>query len=128
MLAPPRLAHLRREADFNADYVSTLGGAPFLAFGRSEPKQGDPFYLGYDADISGYILRLAFSCEEKQAPGISRDNPPLIWECWVGDRWVGARSQRTAAAKRTPRGASTIHMARSCCTCPRRCSPASCTG
>ncbi len=115
-LVPPRLAHLRREADFNADYVSTLGGAPFLAFGRDGPKQGDCFYLGYDADIGGYILRLAFACEEKQAPGISRDNPPLVWECWVGDRWVEVMPSTRRGEKDTtgglnnPQGALVLYL------------------
>lgn len=47
--------------------------------------------MGFDPDqpIAGdAVLKLAFDCVETQATGISRDNPPLVWECSVGnDEW-----------------------------------------
>ncbi len=40
-------------------------------------------------DISGYIIQLEFLCEETQAAGIRREDPPLVWEVSRGNNtWV----------------------------------------
>jgi predicted phage baseplate assembly protein len=89
-IAPPQLIQVRRETEFNRNYLSRLGVEDCYAFGREQPEVGDTFYLGFDdsLDISGYILRLAFEARETQAPGIRREDPPLVWECSLGSgRW-----------------------------------------
>ncbi|GIV84425.1 MAG: putative baseplate assembly protein [Candidatus Roseilinea sp.] len=94
LIAPPRLTQLRREAadsaagdDFNKNFLPRLGVEPFYAFGRPRPQPGDTFYLGFDdqVDLSGYILQLAFTCEETQAAGIRREDPPWVWEVSRGN-------------------------------------------
>ncbi len=90
IIAPPRLVQLRQEADFHKNYLPRMGVGRFYAFGRPRPQVGDTFYLGFDEDwdLSGYILRLAFECEETQAVGIRREDPPWVWECSLGEgRW-----------------------------------------
>jgi predicted phage baseplate assembly protein len=90
VIAPPRLAQLRREADFNRNYLPRLGVEDFYAFDRMSPKVGDTFYLGFDETqtLGGYILALTFECREVQAVGVRREDPPLVWECSMGDgRW-----------------------------------------
>jgi predicted phage baseplate assembly protein len=59
----------------------------FYTFGRDRPEEGDTFYLGFgpDQDINGYLLQLDFEGRETEAPGINRDDPPLVWECSTGN-------------------------------------------
>ncbi len=87
VIVPPRLTQLRRAAEFHRNYLSRLGIEVFHAFDQQQPQVGDTFYLGFDEtqNISGHILRLTFQCERTQAVGIRREDPPLVWECSVGD-------------------------------------------
>lgn len=90
LIRSPRLTQLRREKEFQKNYLTRLSVEPFIVFDETEPKQGDTFYLGFDEtqDISGYILRLFFTCEPTQAVGVRREDPPLVWECSLGEgRW-----------------------------------------
>jgi predicted phage baseplate assembly protein len=90
LIRAPKLSQLRRGREFHKDYLSRLDVEPCLAFDENQPKPGDTFYLGFDEkqDISGYILRLNFKCEATQAVGVRREDPPLVWECSLGDnRW-----------------------------------------
>jgi predicted phage baseplate assembly protein len=90
LLTAPRLIQVRHgegSADFHKNYLPRLGIEIFYPFNRPKPAVGDTFYLGFDEahDIRGYILRLAFECEETQAVGVRREDPPLVWECSLGD-------------------------------------------
>ncbi len=90
VLAPPSLVQLRRGPDVNRNYLGRLGVEDFHAFDREHPQEGDTFYLGFDPahDIRGYILRLSFTCQQTEAPGVRREDPPWVWECSLGDgRW-----------------------------------------
>jgi predicted phage baseplate assembly protein len=118
-LSPPRLVQLRREADFNKNYLPRLGVELFHTFARRKPKVGETFYLGFDEarDIGGYILRLTFECEETEAVGVRREDPPLVWECSVGEgRWQEVvpstrRGERdTTGGLNNPRGALTLYL------------------
>lgn len=86
-IGAPKLSQLRREGEFHKNYLPRLGVETFAVFDDTEPKQGDTFYLGFDESqpINGYILRLAFTCEPIQAVGIRREDPPLVWECSLGE-------------------------------------------
>ena len=49
------------------------------------------FYLGFDdsANLSGHILKFDFVCEETQATGVKRSDPPWVWECSIGNgQWA----------------------------------------
>ena len=89
VLGPPRLVELRKDSDERKNYLSTVdqGVEVFYAFNPIRPAVGDTFYLGFTdtQDISGYILRLTFDCEEAQAVGVNRNDPPWVWECSLGD-------------------------------------------
>jgi predicted phage baseplate assembly protein len=82
----PLLSQLRGE-DFHKNYLPRLGIEPFLAFGAGQPQAGETFYLGFEEanNLAGHILRLAFTCERTEAVGIRREDPPLVWECSLGD-------------------------------------------
>ena len=87
LIVPPKLTQVRSDADFNKNYLPRMGVEIFYAFSRPRPRPGDTFYLGFDesSNISGHILRLNVEAEETQATGVRRNDPPLVWECSVGD-------------------------------------------
>lgn len=90
VLESPKMTQVRKQTDIVKNYLQRMGIEPFYAFDQFRPKVGDTFYIGFDVahDIRGYILRLTFECEQTQAVGIRRDDPPWVWECSTGEgRW-----------------------------------------
>lgn len=87
LMTPPRLAHIRKEGEFNRNFFPRMGLETFYAFDQRSPKLGDTFYLGFDSanNISGHILQLAFTCDPTEAVGIRREDPPWVWECLTAD-------------------------------------------
>ena len=87
VIASPHLIYLRQQADLTKNYLPRLGVEIFYPFARPKPQAGDTFYLGFDEahNVSGYILRLTFECEETRAVGVRREDPPLVWEVSLGD-------------------------------------------
>jgi len=86
VIVPPVITQLRRDVELNKNYLPRLKVEIFQVFGR-DPKEGDTFYIGFEeaAAINGQILQMYFECEPCQAPGIRRDDPPLVWECSTGN-------------------------------------------
>ena len=87
LIVPPVLTQVRRDDEFNKNYLPRMGVEIFYAFTRPRPRAGDTFYLGFDeaSNISGHILRLDIQAEETQATGVRRNDPPLVWECSTGN-------------------------------------------
>lgn len=87
VIGAPQLTQLRREADLTRNYLPRLGIEDFYAFNRDRPEIGDMFYLGFDENypLGGYVLQLAFECRETEGVGIRREDPPLVWECSLGN-------------------------------------------
>ena len=118
VIAPPRLVQLRREGEINRNYLSRLGIETFYAFQRT-PEVGDTFYIGFDPDqaLGGQLLRLTFECEQTQAVGIRREDPPLVWEASLGEgRWTEVRPSTRAGEEDTtgglnnPTGSLTLYL------------------
>ena len=89
LVYPAHLIQVRKDTELHKNFLPRMGLEVFLPFQES-PRQGDTFYLGFppDKDLSGHILRLSFTCEETEAVGIRRQDPPLVWECSLGgDHW-----------------------------------------
>ena len=86
-IVPPRLSQVRRDDDFNKNYLPRMGVEIFYAFSRPRPRVGDTFYLGFDEanNFSGHILMLDIEAEETQATGVRRNDPPLVWEFSTGN-------------------------------------------
>jgi len=86
VIASPHLTQLRQTEEFNKNYLDRLNVEVFNAFSRERPRQGDTFYVGFDEahNIAGHIIRLEFKCQPALAPGIRREDPPLVWECSLG--------------------------------------------
>lgn len=61
----------------------------------SEPNaDGDSFYVGFESDLSGHIVRLTYNGQTEGA-GINPNSPPLRWEAWCGDQlgWLPAERE-----------------------------------
>lgn len=86
VIKPPKLAELRG-VDFHKNYLPRLGIETFHPFDRLSPRIGDTFYLGFDDSnpLSGQILQISVTCDPSEAAGIRREDPPLVWECSLGD-------------------------------------------
>ncbi len=90
IITAPRLSHLRRGVDFARNYLPRLAVQDCRVFRDQDPVQGDMFYLGFDESrsLSGYLLQLRVDCLPTQATGVRRDDPPLVWECSLGEgKW-----------------------------------------
>jgi predicted phage baseplate assembly protein len=93
-MTAPKLAHIRKEGEFNRNFFPRMGLETFYAFGQDTPKPGDTFYLGFDPsnNLCGHILQLAFTCDPTEAVGIRREDPPWVWECLTADgEWVALK-------------------------------------
>lgn len=91
LIYPPNLTQLRRGVDFARNYLPRLNVQECRVFRDEQPQEGDTFYLGFDesSPISGYILRLIIEAREALATGIKRTDPPLVWECSMGNnQWM----------------------------------------
>lgn len=102
VISPPALVHLRRDDEVTKNYLPRLNVEPFYAFTQRRPQEGDTFYIGFDEEdeLGGHILRLLFSAQERQATGIKREDPPLVWECSLGDgRWQEIRPSTRVGEK-----------------------------
>lgn len=131
---PPILTELRRdfegsdrEGKFRENYVTSRTVASGLSvhnpiLGEFQPFQDDPkeqdmFYLGFDPrrPISGYVLRLELDCAELKAPGVTQDDPPLIWEASIGgaEEWQVipvTPKEDDATRGLTQSGSITLHL------------------
>ncbi len=58
-----------------------------IAVFQDIPVEGDTFYLGFEENLGGHVVRLNARCETLRAPNINQEDPPLTWEFWNGDSW-----------------------------------------
>ena len=106
VIAPPRLVQLRRVSELTKNYLPRLGIETFHVF-QQPPAEGDTFYIGFDPEqpLEGQLLQLSFECEETQAVGIRREDPPLIWEASQGEgEWVEVHPSTRAGERDTTGG------------------------
>ena len=104
---PPLLEHVRKDDEFNKNYLARMGIEPFLPFNERTPHSGDTFYLGFNPanNISGHILQLEFESEPTEAVGIRRDDPPWVWECLTKDsQWQEVHPSKYEGEKDTTGG------------------------
>jgi predicted phage baseplate assembly protein len=103
----PLLAQVRREVDFNKNYLQRMSSKPFCPFNEEQPRSGDTFYLGFDPknNLAGHLLRLEFLCEATEAVGIRRNDPPWVWECLTeGGKWQEIHPSKSEGEKDTTGG------------------------
>lgn len=83
-IVPPHVTELLTLEEFNRNHLKSVGS--FLALRSDPPQQGATFYIGLDPEdvLKAHILRLNFLCERTEAYGVSREDPPLVWEVSTG--------------------------------------------
>jgi predicted phage baseplate assembly protein len=55
---------------------------------QEAPKEGDTFYLGFEQNLAGHLVRLNVGCETLVAINILQEDPPITWEFWNGEDWA----------------------------------------
>lgn len=85
----------RRQEGGGADNYAYEDVSPQLAWERAaigvfqdSPREEDAFYLGFEDNVAGHVIRLNVRCETLRAPNINQDDPPLTWEFWNGEKWA----------------------------------------
>jgi predicted phage baseplate assembly protein len=91
-IVPGALAVVASEAGGEqVDETDALArGDGFSCFGppTRTPEPGDGFYVGLSDAVPACAVTLRFECPTKGV-GIDPRYPPLRWEAWDGERWVG---------------------------------------
>ncbi|OQY46674.1 MAG: putative baseplate assembly protein [Anaerolineaceae bacterium 4572_78] len=106
---PARLTQVRRIQDFHRNYLPRLQKhiEVFEPFDNDKPQIGDTFYLGFDMEqnIRGHILALSFRVMAEKGTGIRPEDPPLVWECSLGNgKWKELFPSQRSGEKDTTRG------------------------
>jgi predicted phage baseplate assembly protein len=90
------LEHLRShasESDVYRDHSTTVSGGPgFFCFSQV-PIPGDTLLLGLSDPMPSCAVVLRFTCTI-EGVGVDPRQPPLAWEAWDGEGWVGCDVQR----------------------------------
>ncbi len=91
-IVPCAVSHLAskissiREGDIRHHPETVSGDAAFLCFDR-QPKPGDTLLIGLDGAVASCAVVLRFE-GQIEGVGVLPDNPPIVWEAWVGNRWA----------------------------------------
>ncbi|MFN8494556.1 MAG: putative baseplate assembly protein [Caldilineaceae bacterium] len=111
-----------------------LRGRPFSAFDADPlrtqsntevppPREGTFFAIGLDpafnpevdrpTTLRGHIITLHFACEPEKASGHNQQNPPLLWECWGGEKdqakWLPLEVSKEEDEADTTKGFSALN-------------------
>lgn len=71
-----------------ADVTNRMGIATVVPF-SDPPVDGDALYIGFDVAVGGHTVHLTFACEEGRGHGIEPERPPLRWEAFSDEGWIG---------------------------------------
>ncbi|WP_370250061.1 putative baseplate assembly protein [Nocardioides sp.] len=95
VIAPPRLAAAQTTSGGGSRVVDVWDDLRFApdgvaCFASADLTPGDAFCLGFRDSLAGQALRIDV---EARAEGIGVDptDPPLVWEVWNGEGWLGCR-------------------------------------
>ena len=87
------------------------GGVEFDCFG-DEPAAGDALYVGLDKAVPGCVIRLSLGCSV-EGVGVDPTNPPLVWEAWTPEGWIGCPVDRDTTGGLNTDGEVVVHIPRS---------------
>ncbi len=117
VIAPPRMAAAKTaqggdEQRF-ADVWDDLryDGSEVACFSSTPLAVGDAFYLGFDNDLAGALLRLAISASI-EGIGVDPLDPPVAWDAWTGETWVTVPVQSDTTGGLNRDGQITLRMPR----------------
>jgi predicted phage baseplate assembly protein len=73
------------------------------------PKPGDALYIGLTDAVPSCAVTLRFTCRI-DGVGVDPDRPPLAWEAWDGDEWVGCELERDETGGLNRDGDVVLHV------------------
>jgi predicted phage baseplate assembly protein len=91
------------------DRAVALARREAFAVFSPEPVVGDALYVGLDQPAPSTILLAQFLCEIA-GHGIDPSKPPLAWDAWTGEGWVGCDIEKDSTAGLNASGAIEIHL------------------
>ncbi len=87
-IVPCSLQTVATDAGDQVDRTETLlANQDFFAFAEV-PEVGNCLYVGLSNPVPSCAVTLRFGCEI-EGVGVDPRYPPLAWEAWDGDSWVG---------------------------------------
>ncbi|MDQ6522156.1 putative baseplate assembly protein [Nocardioides sp. LHD-245] len=94
-IAPPRLDAAMTVSDGGRSVVDVWDDVRFdpagvRCFASPDLSPGDTFCLGFRDSLAGVVLRLDIDAEA-EGIGVDPTKPPLAWEIWNGDGWIGCQ-------------------------------------
>ena len=112
VIAPPRLraAKTHSEADQRVTDVweeLRYSAEGVRCFPSSQLTPGDAVLFGFAGSLAGTVIRLSL---DAQAEGIGVDprTPPLAWEVWNGEGWIGCTGYEDTTGGLNRAGAVTL--------------------
>jgi predicted phage baseplate assembly protein len=95
--------------NLQVNHTETLdNGAPFHCFARV-PNVGDCFYVGLSRALPGCVVRLEFGADI-EGVGVDPRYPPIVWEAWNGNGWVGGDVELDETGGLNRDGAVVLHL------------------
>lgn len=84
------------------------GGRGFAAFSEV-PEQDDHLLFGLSDALPSCAVEFDVDCRI-EGVGVDPEDPPLVWEAWDGERWVGCDLDRDTTGGLNQRGKVVVHL------------------
>jgi predicted phage baseplate assembly protein len=91
-IRPPGKPFVYRQMSDTTTVSERQGSESFAMFGEPAgdnartPLAGDCLYIGFPKQLSGHTLHLRlYFPEQPKASGHNQEQPPVVWEAWLGD-------------------------------------------
>jgi predicted phage baseplate assembly protein len=113
-IIPATLIELGSMAKGKSTYRDML---PQVELGRDafcfqeRPQLGDALMIGLSKAVPSNAIRLRFKCDI-EGVGVNPDHPPLKWEAWNGDEWIGCEQDSDSTGGLNRDGDVVIHVPR----------------
>jgi predicted phage baseplate assembly protein len=113
-IIPATLIELGSMAKGKSTYRDLL---PQVELGRDaycfqeRPQLGDALMLGLSKAVPSNAIRLRFKCDI-EGVGVNPDHPPLKWEAWNGEEWIGCEQDSDSTGGLNRDGDVVIHVPR----------------
>lgn len=74
------------------------------------PQPGDALVIGLSAAVPSCALALRFTCNIAEGQGVDPKDPPIVWEAFDGERWVGCEVDRDETGGLNGSGDVIVHV------------------
>jgi predicted phage baseplate assembly protein len=100
-----------REGTRPVDRTDTIAAqTSFHCFGE-KPEPGDALLVGLSVPVPSCAVLLRFDCPV-QGTGVDPEHPPLAWEAWNGEKWLGCEVDRDQTGGFNKPGDVVLHVPR----------------